>query len=182
MTNDVQKIRTSDVQTLTIGFIGSLGSWVDGDLILDVAEKYPEVNFEIYGDGVTLDKLRNMLRNIYLPGRISHDDFYKKAFRFDVAIIPFIRNEITDSVSPIKLFEYWLVKLPVIARRTSELEQFSDYLCLYNNREEFFAYIDKLLKNRHIYDRLGEKGYELVKNKYNWREYANFFNERILQK
>ncbi len=168
---------------LKIGFVGHLGSWVDIDLIFEAAKKFPNADFEIVGDGESMSRLvqaENQLPNIILRGEVKHNDIYKYVCNFDLAIIPFVANQITQSVSPVKLFEYWLVKKPVLARRTEELEQFSDAMLLYDDHESFLKSLGVFLNDPARFLSLGMKGFSLVREKYNWQKYAENLQREVL--
>lgn len=179
----IKKVKIEEKTRPRIGFIGHLGHWIDVDLIIRAAKKYPQIDFEIVGSGELMPKLtktQKELKNLILLGEVKHSEVFQRSVNFDLAIIPFLLNEITQSVSPIKLFEYWLAKRPVIAKKTMELEQFKDYLLLYENEKQFFDYLDKFAKKPNIYAKLGEKGFNLVQKKYNWQRYEEIFNNQIL--
>jgi hypothetical protein len=169
----------------TIGYVGSLGSWVDGELIVKLAHTFPEHQFTIVGDGAGLPSLiaaqkTRGLANLTLPGHVSHDALKPYLESFDLALIPFIRNTITDSVSPIKLFEYWTYSLPVVARETRELAQFAEQLFLYTTHEECVAHIRSCIADLHMAAAHGSAGNELVRTRYNWQNYGHLFRDTIL--
>ena len=43
---------------------------------------------------------------------------------FDLALIPFVLNDITRSTSPVKLFEYFALQKPVVAGDTAECRRY----------------------------------------------------------
>ena len=58
---------------------------------------------------------------------------------FDVCIIPFKRNAITDAVDPVKLYEYLSVGKPVVATTLKEIEIYRDVITLADGVAEFEA-------------------------------------------
>jgi len=60
---------------------------------------------------------------------------------FDVAMIPFVINEITLATSPLKLYEYFAGGKPVIATPMPECEAFSE-VSIVRNAEEFSRTLD----------------------------------------
>jgi glycosyltransferase involved in cell wall biosynthesis len=57
---------------------------------------------------------------------------------FDVAIIPFVSNQLTKSIYPLKINEYLSAGLPVISTRFSdELIEFESHIYLAESPERF---------------------------------------------
>jgi glycosyltransferase involved in cell wall biosynthesis len=64
--------------------------------------------------------------NIRLLGQRPYADLPAYAAAFDVALVPFVRNELTAAVNPIKLREYLCAGLPVVATALPEIELLQD--------------------------------------------------------
>lgn len=106
-----------------IGYFGHLtDAWFDWDMLKSIAKRNMEWTFHIIGYGAPKDL--DVPENIILYGRKSPEELPKFAAYWDVAIIPFINNELTRGVNPIKVFEYLQLRLPVIA---SEMPEIIDY-------------------------------------------------------
>lgn len=98
------------------GFYGVVDERFDIDLIKEVAEKKPEWQFVILGpvvkiDPETLPKLNNIH---YLQGK-NYEELPQYLGGWDIAIIPFLRNEATKYISPTKTPEYLAGGKPVIS-------------------------------------------------------------------
>lgn len=138
---DIKKI-----QHPIIGFYGLVETWVDVELIARVARLKPDWSFVFIGD-VRIDITRyHSLPNIHFLGRKSYEDLpaYNKAF--DVAIMPFVKSELTRNINPIKLREYLAAGTPVVASPLPELTSFKKVIYLYENQEEFISRIQLALK------------------------------------
>lgn len=132
----------------TIGYVGSTsGKWFDSELVLAVARAMPECTVSIVGpvDRRFAEHCR-ALPNIVLHGYVPHDALAARLRRFDVAIIPFLDNEITRIVNPLKLYEYSVAGLPIVARRTAELAHHAGLLYLADSRERFISEIRRALE------------------------------------
>jgi len=169
---DAKNLTKKTRKDFIIGFVGTIGHWVRTDQILAVArafKKEKNTTILVVGGGEGLDTLKKAkLSNLELTGFVPHDAVYQLMSQFDIAFIPFYINEITNAVSPVKLFEYWLAKKPVVCTKTTELAQFED-TALYANTSEALIKQLRMLKNSPTRRReLAEKGYWLVKKKYNW--------------
>ena len=66
------------------------------------------------------------LNNIVLIGEVPHDQISTYVRSFDVALIPYLVNEFTDSVYPCKLNEYLAMGLPIISSNLQEIRLFEE--------------------------------------------------------
>lgn len=98
------------------GFYGVVDERFDIDLIKEVAERKPEWHFIILGPVVKIDpEILPKLNNIhYLQGK-SYDELPQYLGGWDIAIIPFLRNDATKYISPTKTPEYLAGGKPVIS-------------------------------------------------------------------
>ena len=130
-----------------VGFIGSLDPrWLDTELILHTIESFPIYDFYICGsvDRTYAHKLTKY-PNVKLIGFKNHIRLAYLVATFDVGLIPFRQNKITQVVNPLKLYEYFAAGIPVVAMRTDELEYYRDMIYLSDTREEFIAKYKQVL-------------------------------------
>ncbi len=136
-------------KTPIVGYIGALARWVDYDLIGNMAEERPEINFLLIGPDFDNSLPNWLIRipNIIWLGSKSYDIIPTYLKHFDVAMIPFRVNELTNAVSPIKLFEYMAVGKPVIV---TPMEGSIDYpgVLVAKDSKEFVEQINKALELR----------------------------------
>ena len=90
-------------------------------------------------------------------------------YHFDVCLIPFKKNKITEAVDPVKLYEYFSLGKPVVARELNEIKTYRNYLYLYDTKEEFIKCIERALDEED--QELKERRKVIAKN--------NTWNERI---
>jgi glycosyltransferase involved in cell wall biosynthesis len=76
-------------------------------------------------------------------GKISYQELPEYAASFDVALIPFLVNELTISVNPLKLMEYLACGLPVISTRLPEVVRYAELVYLADSPEEFARAISR---------------------------------------
>ncbi len=119
------------------GFVGLIDHWFDSQLVCDVASKMPDVSFVLIGDvRVELGALAN-LPNVYLLGRKPYAELPKFLANFDVGLIPFVRNQLTESVNPIKLREYLAAGVPVVSTDLPEVRRYSQFVKLTDTPDAF---------------------------------------------
>ncbi|MEA2063691.1 MAG: glycosyltransferase, partial [Gemmatimonadota bacterium] len=106
------------------GFVGYFGHWVDLDLILETARLCPQHEFVLAGDGPAREGLEartQEVKNIRFTGVLPHEKVFEEIRLMDLGLIPFKINEVTDRASPVKLFEYWAMGVPVLATACLEI-------------------------------------------------------------
>lgn len=125
-----------------VGYIGSLHSWIDLDLIEWLARQRPQWSFLLVGHAhVPLDGLR-ALSNVHLVGAQPYASLAGWAKAFDAAIIPYRLNRQVANANPLKLREYLAAGLPVVSVRNPEIETFSHLVRIADGREAFLAALD----------------------------------------
>ncbi len=104
-----------------LGFYGNLDDWIDWTLLGRLAE-LPDVQLVVIGgtEG-RAPKIPSELTSssiLWIPWRpVTEIPAWLAAF--DVALFPFLVNEMTDAVDPLKVWEYFAFGRPVLATRTS---------------------------------------------------------------
>lgn len=129
-----------------IGFFGMIHEWLDLDLIEKIADRHPEWSIILIGKSmVNLDRFRTR-PNVHLLGRRSYETLPAYCKAFDVATIPFLVNDLTRSVNPIKLREYLSAGLPVVSTDLPEVKYFGDLAMTAHTADEFIAQIEGALQ------------------------------------
>ncbi|MGA7878849.1 MAG: polysaccharide pyruvyl transferase family protein, partial [Desulfoferrobacter sp.] len=110
-----------------IGYFGHLTeSWFDWDFISQIADARGDFSFEIIGYGespFTREKI-SRFKNIHLIGKVHPSSLNQHVRNWDVAIIPFMDGPLSESVDPIKIYEYLYFGLPVVVKGISHLSSF----------------------------------------------------------
>lgn len=107
-----------------VGYYGALAEWVDYPLIRKSALELSDFEFVFIGpdyDGsINAHTEVFGLPNVRWLGVKDYSELPAYLHYFDVATIPFVVNEVTHSVSPIKLFEYMAGGRPVVTPNLRE--------------------------------------------------------------
>ena len=107
-----------------VGYIGTLSSdWFDYRLVADVARSRPRHGFVLIGADDSGGLVRSGLLdlpNVRWLGPRPYEELPRHLAGFDVAMIPFVDSAVTQSSSPLKLFEYLAAGRPVV---TTDLEE-----------------------------------------------------------
>lgn len=107
----------------TVGYVGHLtDSWFDWPMLRGVAERMPDVRFEIVGHG--MPEGLELPDNLVYLGPKTHDELRDMIGHWKVGIIPFLDIPLTRSVDPNKIYEYFAWGLRCV---TVEMGAVSDY-------------------------------------------------------
>lgn len=107
-------------------YVGSVAEWFDFELLFALARLLPSFSFPVVGP------LRPALRgtaaaappNVHFLGPKAYAELPAWLAHSQAAIIPFLRNELTEAVDPVKIHEYLAAGLPVLSTPfSSEIER-----------------------------------------------------------
>jgi glycosyltransferase involved in cell wall biosynthesis len=126
-----------------IGFIGLIQDWIDQDLIAHVAERHPEWSLVLVGKAIVDVSRLARLPNVHLLGRRPYADLPAYCKGFSVGIIPFVLNELTHHVNPIKLREYLSAGLPVVSTPLPEVMHHAEHASIAKEPQEFVAALER---------------------------------------
>lgn len=131
-----------DLPRPIVGYIGSIHAWIDVPLIEWLAQQRPQWSFLLVGHAhVPIDGLR-ALPNVHLAGSQPYASLPSWSKAFDAAIIPYRLNRQVANANPLKLREYLAAGKAVVSVRNPEIEKFSQWVRLVDDREGFLAALD----------------------------------------
>lgn len=131
-----------------IGFYGALDKWIDFEIIYKGSIKRPNYFFVLIGPGIIDEYLKSGLvkrENVIRFPHINYFSLPSFSKGFDVGIIPFKINSITNAVSPVKLFEYMASGIPIVSTDIYEAKKYKSVIISYNITD-FIEKIDLALK------------------------------------
>jgi glycosyltransferase involved in cell wall biosynthesis len=109
-----------------IGFFGLVSEWVDQDLIVTLAREIPDAQIVLIGAAdVSVDRLE-AVSNIHILGPRPFQELPRYIAHFSVGIIPFVINDLTHAVNPIKLREMLAGGCPVVSTPLPEVSALAD--------------------------------------------------------
>jgi len=133
-----------------IGFFGLVADWVDLDLIRFLAQSRPQWTFVLIGKVVTSLTPIEGLSNVHLLGQKPYLSLPGYARAFDIALMPFVMNELTLAANPLKIREYLAAGLPVVSSAIPEAEKLSNILHVAHSHAEFQTIIERLIRSGNI--------------------------------
>lgn len=128
-----------------IGFFGLIADWVDIEVIRYVAAARPQWSIFLIGDVRTDVSSLRKLPNVHFAGRQPYASLPAYAKAFDVAILPFVMNELTLAANPLKLREYLAAGLPVVATPLPEVRRLGEQVRTAATPAAFLSAIESFL-------------------------------------
>ena len=128
-----------------LGYIGTVDSWFNYQLIYNSLRVVDNINYNIIGpNNLRLEKKDNRIK---FHGVVEHSRLYNKIKDYDCLIMPFIVNDIVLSVDPVKLYEYISYGKCIISVYYDEIDRFADYVYFYSTEEEYYLLLKQLSEN-----------------------------------
>lgn len=144
----------------------------------------------ILGDGPDRERLEKLIKDLKLTNarilgymspkdQVSFKEFYSRA---DVYVAPSVWNEPLGLV----ILEAMAAKTPVVVTRTGGVTSMvkdghNGYLVRVRNAAEIAQKVNILFENDALCKKMGERAYEMVKEKFTWEKLAERF-EKIYEK
>jgi glycosyltransferase involved in cell wall biosynthesis len=130
-----------------VGYFGTVGEFVDYDLLAYLVESRPEWTFLFVGlIAADVSRLRSY-PNVIFAGPRPYETLPRWAACFDVAIYAHQVNRQTKHSNPLKLREYLATGKPVVSVVTPETAAFAGVVYLAENREAYLAAIERALRD-----------------------------------
>lgn len=162
-----------------IGYFGALAKWFDYELLKKVAKERPNYEIVLIGflyDNSFKDSKIDEIENVHYLGIVDYKELNQYSQYFTISTIPFLLNDITESTSPVKLFEYMAMGHPIVTTDMRECRKYKSVL-IGKSYEDFIEKLDFALtldKKDEYYNYLKE---EALAN--TWREKAAILDRLI---
>lgn len=104
-----------------LGYVGTIGRWFDWPLVSRLAEANPSLQVHIIGP-MFVPPPGDLPSNVVVLPACSHKAAIAAMIEFSAGMIPFRRTELTESVDPIKYYEYVALGLPVLTTSFGEMQ------------------------------------------------------------
>jgi GT2 family glycosyltransferase/2-polyprenyl-3-methyl-5-hydroxy-6-metoxy-1,4-benzoquinol methylase/glycosyltransferase involved in cell wall biosynthesis len=129
-----------------IGYYGVVADWFDCELLTEVARLRPAYSFVVIGHlhgnaGARFAELPNL----HLLDEKDYAEIPRFLASFDVCLIPFLVDELTNTIDPVKLYEYFSQGKPVVATPMTEVAPHARLLYFARDAREFASQIDLAL-------------------------------------
>ncbi len=134
-----------DIPEPRIGLIGGIGPWVDLVFLRELAEAKPDVQIVMVGPVETDVSELERLPNVHFLGRQPYASLPQFLAGFCATLVSFVRNELTQGVNPIKVYEYLAADKQVISTPNYELLKISDMLWIAEDGRQAAEHLTRIL-------------------------------------
>lgn len=124
-----------------IGYLGGLNHKVDRTLLEAVVRTFPDDSVVIIGSVEDPRMRPTPAPNLHILGELPYGDVPAYIQYFDVCLIPYVRNEFTDSVCPAKLNDYLAAGRPVVSTALAEVLPFADVVRVADGVDAFVSQV-----------------------------------------
>jgi glycosyltransferase involved in cell wall biosynthesis len=134
-----------------IGYFGNIERRIDYELVRELVITNPDKSFVFIGpvDRYYIKEEEYTGDNLYLKGPVPYELMPAVLKGFDVAIIPFKKDEVSNNIFPLKLFEYLGSGKPVVSTDFNpDLKDFTNETVFFcKDAREFSKALDVSLKD-----------------------------------
>ena len=144
-----QAFNNSEGSDLCVGYVGKIQNRVDFDLVEACLKEVPYARFTflgpVYSQQERVKKLTDTYSNVEFMGDIHYSKLPEKLKNFSVAIIPHKIDDFTNSMNPLKLYEYLAAGKQVVTTSVAGADGISPFVYIAKDEQEFINLIKKVL-------------------------------------
>lgn len=136
----------------TVGYIGAVDNRLDAELLEVSFGAFPNVRFQFVGR-VPEPGLRECFgryANVQILGPQPVAVLPDVLRNFDVGLIPFVKNEQTRAIYPLKINEYLAAGLPVVTTRFADLRAFGGVVRVADSTTDFLQALRESLAENEV--------------------------------
>ena len=132
-----------------VGYTGSIDERFDIDMVIFLVEQMPYARFDFVGR-ITNEEARRSLEvfpNVRLYGSRKPEEVPMFLPKMDVCIIPYLQNEVTKGVYPLKINEYLAAGKPVVMTDFAPLSEFNSIVRIASSKTDFLKFLREEIEN-----------------------------------
>lgn len=127
---------------IIIGYIGMISHWFDINTITKLAESRPDIDIILVGPNY-LPQIN--LKNVKYIGEVPKSEVPKWINIFDICLYPFKKDELLDTIDPVKIYEYLMFNKPIVAIDSVEIRKYGNKIYSYKTFDELILHIREKL-------------------------------------
>ena len=125
------------------GFYGSLSSWLDLELLVEVISQLPNWHFIFIGKAVINTEPLTQFSNVTLLGERPHQQLPSYNQHWSAGLLPFCDNPQIQACNPLKLQEYLAAGRPVISTPFPALKPYQHLIQIVPNAAHMVAALEQ---------------------------------------
>jgi glycosyltransferase involved in cell wall biosynthesis len=126
---------------------GLIADWMDFDLVNYLVDNHRDIAFFLIGRICTNPNLLISKENLSCPGPLPYSDLSKYAFFSSALIIPFLINDWTKNINPLKLKEYLATGKPIISSAIPESLRNEEFIKIAKSKNSFSESLFDIIQN-----------------------------------
>ena len=173
---DFSQVRANSI---IFGYAGSITEWIDFEMMEEILNMDKSYAICLTGGFIYKDEekhLRNKIaelsrkyKNRFLFfGLLPYEEFLFYIKSFDICLLPFKIQEVTQGMLPLKTFEYLAAGKGIISTKWKEMEQFSDIISLVSNKKELKSAVSHEVAL--LNDKEAKKKRVIFAENYDWKK------------
>jgi glycosyltransferase involved in cell wall biosynthesis len=166
-------------QGKVIGFVGLFAEWDRLDSLIRtlavLKDRHPSLKLVLVGDGPVIEDLKglvkkmNLEKDVLFTGRVDRQNALAYMSGFDMMVLPHSNNY----GSPMVMFEAMALKTPIVAPKLPPIldvhtDESSALLFETLDEDRMAQKIEMLLNDEALAQKIADRSYELVMNRYTW--------------
>ncbi len=161
-----------------VGYIGSLDQRFDIDTIEYSVKQLPDYDFEFVGElmNKNIEQHLSGYPNVVFRPPVKPNEVPGLLQKCDVGLIPYICNEYSKNIYPLKINEYLSVGVPVVLTSFADLPEFNEIVSFTSGKEAFCAAIVREIESDSL-QRITRRIQFAEKN--SWENRADLFEDII---
>jgi len=128
-----------------LGFAGGVSPCCDFGLLRSIANALPDASVVLVGPVMVDLGAEQLPRNVHVFGNRPYAELPAYVQAFDVGLIPYLHNDWTASVDPLKLLEYLAAGIPVVATPIPEVRKYAPIVRQGDTPDAFIAAVHNAL-------------------------------------
>ena len=120
-----------------VGYFGLFDDRSDKNLLIEIARLLPDISFVITGDIETDISQLEKIKNVYFTSSIPYVELPQMVKGYDICMLPYKINKLTDSIQPLKFKEYLATGKPIISTPIKEALELGDYMSIANTATDW---------------------------------------------
>ena len=163
---------TSTAKNKVIGYVGTIDDRLDFTMLEKLACANPQFDFHFIGRVIT-DKAEKLkaLPNVTYFGSVEPQMLPSMMQHFEAAIIPFVKNEFTRNIYPMKVNEYLAMGIPVVSTGFATFNDLADYLEIADDEITFSEKLKSVISGNN----------EMKKNDRKAKAFTNSWEQKSLE-
>jgi glycosyltransferase involved in cell wall biosynthesis len=165
-------------QEKNICYIGSIDDRLDYDLLEKTILHFPRWNFHFIGRMMSNETERlKAFPNVKFYGAVDPKELPAMLKGCDAGIIPFVKNDFTKNIYPMKVNEYFAMGLPVVMTDFADIKDLADLVSV-GNTESFITHLADEIDSDSA-EKKSIRSHRVIQN--SWKNKALEFENILLQ-